>query len=88
MVVRVPERDRIQKVLIGRGVQSGVHYPVPCHSQPPLRRYALRPLPVAEQAATEVLSLPLFPHMTRRQVDTVCSALEAAMHEVRDASVV
>lgn len=89
MVVRVPDRDRIQKVLSSRGVQSGVHYPMPCHLQPPLRRYALRPLPVSEQAAAEVLSLPLFPHMTRRQVDTVCSALDAAMHEVmRDASVV
>ena len=89
MVVRVPERERIQKILLTRGVQSGVHYPVPCHQQPPLRRYALRPLPVSEQASGEILSLPLFPHMTRRQVDQVCSALDAAMHEVtRDDSVV
>jgi dTDP-4-amino-4,6-dideoxygalactose transaminase len=83
MVVRVPDRALVQDGLAERGVQSGVHYPVPCHLQPPLRRYADSPLPVAEQAAGEVLSLPLFPHMTLAQVDWVCTALEQALTEVR-----
>jgi dTDP-4-amino-4,6-dideoxygalactose transaminase len=82
MVVRVPERSRIQATLIKRGVQSGVHYPVPCHLQPPLRRYANHPLPVVEQAAGELLSLPLFPHMTAAQVDRVCATLDKALGEV------
>jgi len=82
MVVRVPDRERVQKALIKQGVQSGVHYPVPCHLQPPLRRYADRPLPVAEQAAGELLSLPLFPHMTAAQVDRVCRTLDEALEEV------
>jgi len=74
-VVRVAERDRVQAELSARGVQTGVHYPVPCHQQPPLRRYATEALPVAERVAPELLSLPLFPHMTDEQVDTVCDAL-------------
>ena len=82
MVVRVPDRSRIQAALIQRGVQSGVHYPVPCHRQPPLRRYATGPLPVVERTADELLSLPLFPHMTTAQVDHVCRALDEALGEV------
>jgi dTDP-4-amino-4,6-dideoxygalactose transaminase len=76
MVVRVPDRDRIQAAMSAHGVQTGVHYPVPCHRQPPLRQYAIGPLPVCEQAAVEQLSLPLFPHMTRAQLDRVCEVLE------------
>ena len=74
-VVRVAWRDRVRAGLAQRGIQTGVHYPVPCHRQPPLRRFAERPLPVAEQAAGELLSLPMFPHLTERQVDYVCESL-------------
>ena len=78
-VVRVPQRERVRAELAKRGVQTGVHYPVPCTRQPPLRRFADRPLPVAEQAAGEILSLPMFPHMTDRQVDHVCESLPEAL---------
>jgi len=77
-VVRVAHRDRVRAELARRGIQTGVHYPVPCHQQPPLRRYADRALPVAEQAAGELLSLPMFPHLTGSQVDLVCDALRSA----------
>ncbi|GIF01419.1 DegT/DnrJ/EryC1/StrS family aminotransferase [Paractinoplanes rishiriensis] len=82
MVVRVPDRERVQKLLADREVQTGVHYPVPCHQQPPLMRYARTPLPVCERAAGEQLSLPLFPHMTTEQLDHVCAALTDALNEV------
>jgi dTDP-4-amino-4,6-dideoxygalactose transaminase len=74
-VIRVAGRAHVQAELERRGIQTGVHYPVPCHLQPPLRRYAHGPLPTAERAARQVLSLPLFPHMTDGQVDAVCEAL-------------
>ncbi|GIF21857.1 dTDP-4-amino-4,6-dideoxygalactose transaminase [Actinoplanes tereljensis] len=76
MVVRVANREQVQKVLQDNGIQTGVHYPVPCHLQPPLRQYATGPLPVCEQAAVEQFSLPLFPHMSRAQVDRVCEVLD------------
>jgi len=74
-VVRVAGRDSVQAELARRGIQTGVHYPVPCHRQPPLRRFADRPLPVAERAAGQLLSLPMFPHLTDDQVDYTCEAL-------------
>jgi dTDP-4-amino-4,6-dideoxygalactose transaminase len=78
-VVRVSRRDSVRAELAQRDIQTGVHYPVPCHRQPPLRRFAERPLPVAEQSASELLSLPMFPHMTEDQVDYVCVSLRAAL---------
>ena len=78
-VVRVSRRDSVRAELAKRGIQTGVHYPVPCHKQPPLRRFAEHPLPVAEQAAGEILSLPIFPHMTDCQVDYVCESLTEAL---------
>jgi dTDP-4-amino-4,6-dideoxygalactose transaminase len=74
-VVRVARRDHIRAELARRGIQTGVHYPVPCHLQPPLRQFADGPLPAVEQAAGELLSLPMFPHLTDCQVDFVCEAV-------------
>jgi dTDP-4-amino-4,6-dideoxygalactose transaminase len=78
-VVRVARRDGVRAELARRGIRTGVHYPLPCHRQPPLRRFAERPLPVAERSAGELLSLPMFPHLTDRQVDFVCESLCGAL---------
>jgi dTDP-4-amino-4,6-dideoxygalactose transaminase len=78
-VVRVAGRDDVRAQLSRRGIQTGVHYPLPCHLQPPLREFADGPLPVAERAAGELLSLPMFPHMTDIQVELVCEALAGAL---------
>jgi dTDP-4-amino-4,6-dideoxygalactose transaminase len=78
-VVRVPDRARVQRRLAAMGIQTGVHYPVPCHRQAPYRRFANRRLPVAEAAAGEILSLPIFPHMTGSQVTRVCDAVREAV---------
>ena len=79
--VRLAGRDKVRTELARHGVQTGVHYPVPCHRQPPLRRFADRPLPVTERAAAELLSLPIFPHMTSGQVDLVCATLSDVLPE-------
>lgn len=78
-VVRVAGRDALRAELGRRGIETGVHYPLPCHRQPPLRRFADRPLRVAEQAAGELLSLPMFPHLTESQVEFVCESLGDAL---------
>jgi dTDP-4-amino-4,6-dideoxygalactose transaminase len=57
--VRVAGRDSAQAELARRGIQTGVH-PVPCHRQPPVQQFAHRAMAVAERAAGEVLSLPMF----------------------------
>lgn len=80
-VALVPERDRVRAALGRRGIQTGVHYPQPCHLLAPYRSFADRPLPVAERATGALLSLPLFPHMTDSQVEQVTSALDQILAE-------
>jgi dTDP-4-amino-4,6-dideoxygalactose transaminase len=74
-VARLPRRDTVRAALEEQGIRTGIHYPVPCHLQPPLARYATSSLPVVERTAAELVSLPMFPHMTNEQVDFVCDTL-------------
>jgi dTDP-4-amino-4,6-dideoxygalactose transaminase len=76
MVARVTSRDRIRSGLAELGIETGLHYPTPCHLLAPYRRYAVEPLPVAERAAEEIVSLPMFPHLTSDQVARVCDELQ------------
>jgi dTDP-4-amino-4,6-dideoxygalactose transaminase len=82
-VVRARHRDRVRQSLTEMGIQTGIHYPTPCHMQAPYRCYAAAPLPVTEQAAGEVLSLPIFPHMTDAQVARVCEAVHRACRAIQ-----
>jgi dTDP-4-amino-4,6-dideoxygalactose transaminase len=77
-VVRVRDRDTIRRRLASMGIETAIHYPVPCHQQAPYRRFAVAQLPVAEQAAAEVLSLPIFPQMTDAQFARVRQAVHRA----------
>jgi dTDP-4-amino-4,6-dideoxygalactose transaminase len=80
-VVRVPERDRVSMLMRERGVQTGVHYPVPLHRTPAFtgRATSAGPLTVAERAANEVLSLPMYPDLTEAQIFEVVDALQEAL---------
>lgn len=77
-VVRLRDRDGLRRELASMGIQTGIHYPVPCHQQEPYRRFAGPRLPAAEQAAGEILSLPIFPQMTDAQFARVCEAVNRA----------
>ena len=74
-------RDRVRAALLERGIETGIHYPIPLHLQPAYAWMGLREgaFPEAEQAAREVLSLPLYPEMTDDQVDRVCEVLRGAL---------
>ncbi|MDX2176540.1 MAG: DegT/DnrJ/EryC1/StrS family aminotransferase [Candidatus Sumerlaeia bacterium] len=80
-VVRVRDRDHVREEMLKRGVETGLHYPVPCHLQPALEHlgYGHGSLPETEAAAAEILSLPMFPHMTNAQVERVCDALRQSL---------
>jgi dTDP-4-amino-4,6-dideoxygalactose transaminase len=75
LVARVPDRDRVRADLARAGIGTGIHYPTACHEQPPYRQFARGTLPAAEQASREILSLPMYPHLTRAQVTRVCDTL-------------
>jgi dTDP-4-amino-4,6-dideoxygalactose transaminase len=79
-VVRVPQRDQVQRELASAGVQSAVYYPLPLHLQP-----CFAPLggregdhPVSEQAAKQVLALPIHPELTDREIHYVAAQLRTA----------
>jgi len=80
-VIRVAERDRVLAGLRTAGVGAGVHYPDPWHLTPAYVHLGYRPgaTPIAESAASEVLSLPLYPHLTEEQQRFVATALRKAV---------
>jgi dTDP-4-amino-4,6-dideoxygalactose transaminase len=80
-VVRTDDRERLRDALGRHGIQTGIHYPIPVHLQPAHADLGYRAgdFPHAEAAAREVLSLPLFPEMTRDQVETVAAGVSAAV---------
>ena len=76
-VVRVPQRDWAREFLQSRGIATGLHYPLPLHQQVAYRHLGLAAgaFPVTEQAAGEILSLPMYPEMRADQVDYVSETL-------------
>ena len=83
-VVRVPDRDQVIKELHAAGIGAGIHYPVPVHLSSAFASlgYAEGAFPVAERAAREILSLPLFPEITPAQQERVVSVLSAALQRI------
>lgn len=76
--VRVPRRDTVLELMSKRGVNCGVHYPVPIHLQ---RAYAFLGLgpgsfPAAERCAREFLSLPMYPELKDDQIRFVAETLK------------
>jgi dTDP-4-amino-4,6-dideoxygalactose transaminase len=80
-VVRVPLRDRVLERLTAAGIGASVHYPLPVHEQPAFSflGYSRGAFPVAERLSTEVLSLPIYPGITRDQQERVVDELVRAM---------
>jgi dTDP-4-amino-4,6-dideoxygalactose transaminase len=77
-VIRTPRRDKVLAHLKSKGIDAGIHYPVPLHRQPAYLKqgYGDLSLPVTEQAAAEVLSLPLFPELTYEQIAYIAEAVK------------
>ncbi|MGZ8471737.1 MAG: DegT/DnrJ/EryC1/StrS family aminotransferase, partial [Gemmatirosa sp.] len=77
--VRTERRDDLQAHLKARGIGSSIYYPLPLHLQPCFAYLGYREgqCPEAERASREVLSLPIFPELTRAQLDEVIGAVRA-----------
>ena len=81
--IRTPRRQAWQEALLAQGIQTGIHYPTPVHLLPAFADlgYAPGEFPHAEQAANEVLSLPMFPELTAEQSGVVAHALKGLAAE-------
>ena len=76
-VVETAERDGLREFLTERGIQTGIHYPIPIHLQEAYRDLGVLPgaFPHAERLARETLSLPMYPELTEEQIDSVTNAI-------------
>jgi len=72
------ERDALRVYLKDRGISTGIHYPIPLHLQPACRHlgYKEGDFPMTEECARQVLSLPMYPELTREQMEEVARAIK------------
>jgi len=79
-VVRHPRRDGLRAALEKAGIQTIVHYPVPCHRQQAMVSLDIPngSLPIAERLASEVLSLPIGPHLSDAAQTLIIDAVRGA----------
>ncbi|MFJ6417898.1 DegT/DnrJ/EryC1/StrS family aminotransferase [Paeniglutamicibacter sp. NPDC091659] len=82
-VIRVAERDRVLKSLNEAGIGAGIHYPYPLHLTKAFAHLGYGPgsFPVAELAATQILSLPLYPHIAADAQQYVVDELAKALSQ-------
>jgi dTDP-4-amino-4,6-dideoxygalactose transaminase len=85
-VTRVLDRSRVQQQLAGRGVHTGIHYPIPIHLQPAYADLGLQrgAYPRTEAVADQILSLPMFPEITEEQIRYVVTALAEVARPARE----
>lgn len=79
--LRSQQRDVLQQRLQEQGIQTGIHYPIPVHLQQAYADlgYQLGDFPVAEVAANEVLSLPMYPELPQEHLETISAAVRESI---------
>jgi dTDP-4-amino-4,6-dideoxygalactose transaminase len=78
----VPDkRDVLARALREEGIESGVHYPVPCHLQPAILDLYGKPteLPKTEEYVKRILSLPMYPTLPDEDIRQVAAAIRKFM---------
>lgn len=77
------QREEIQEKLTQKGIQTGIHYPIPCHLQPAFKDlgYEMGDFPHSEKLAEQILSLPMYPGLTSNQVKEVATAIASVVSE-------
>jgi len=80
-VVRLKNRDDVQAYLMKKGIATGIHYPTPLPNLPAYKYlgYTAEDFPIAMKYSKEILSLPIYPELSRAQVEYVCDQLINAL---------
>jgi dTDP-4-amino-4,6-dideoxygalactose transaminase len=78
-VIRIKDRDGLAEHLAKQGVTTGLHYPLPVHLQRCYNSWGYTPesVPVTERVAAEILSLPMFPHLSADQQGRVAGGIQS-----------
>jgi dTDP-4-amino-4,6-dideoxygalactose transaminase len=78
-VIQAERRDNLKSFLESRGIESGVHYPIPIHQQSVAKNsgFAEATYPVAESQAKKILSLPIFPELTSADIVHICNTIRS-----------
>jgi len=76
-VIRAPRRDELRAYLTAHSIGTEIYYPLPLHQQKALANLGYKPGDFlhAERAASEVLALPIYPHLREDELDTVVEAI-------------
>ena len=77
-VIRTEKRDELQEYLKSNGIFTGLHYPIPLHLQKAYKYlgYNEGDFPVAEECSKQILSVPMFPELTREEIKEVVSEIK------------
>jgi len=77
-VIQSDDRDGLQEYLQESGIGTGIHYPIPLHLQEAYKElgYKEGDFPTAERAAKRILSLPMYPELTEKQIRYVCDKIK------------
>src|SRR5262249_17477322 len=89
-VIRAKNRDAVRRELSDRGIETGIHYPLPLHLTPAYQElgYPRRgSLPVSEALAKEILSLPMYPELSDTQREEVSKAVLESVDRVETGDV-
>jgi dTDP-4-amino-4,6-dideoxygalactose transaminase len=75
------ERQQLQDKLTAQGIQTGIHYPIPCHLQPAFThlQYQTGDFPTSEKLSQQILSLPMYPGLTNNQIEEVLTAIHSVL---------
>jgi len=76
-VVRVQDREGLKKSLAQANIDTGIHYPVPLHLQKAYESFGYKQgdFPITEKIASQILSLPMFPHLQAEQQSRVVNEI-------------
>lgn len=75
--IRVTDRDAVQEKLKAAGIPTAVHYPIPLNKQPAVADAAVQ-LPRGDEAAQQVVSLPMHPYLSQKDQESIAAALQQA----------
>lgn len=77
----LPQRDKVMEAMKNKGIGVLIHYPIPLHLQEAYADlgYKKGSFPIAEKTANRIMSLPMFPHISRQQIEVVVKTLKESL---------